>query len=182
MAATKGRAKKPRITAGRGKPGASPITGAVPPVEHRFSSTNQPSPERRSGPAVNLHTVGEAIREAAKAKVKGRYSNRFLARVKDAFGFTDEELEEMTVAELVAAVAEAGALMGDFRFWDRFVERNEGKVASRTELTGKDGEPIKVEDGRDRLAEAIQRHAAAAAAPVGDDPSDGGEADPSSED
>lgn len=155
------------------KPGASPISGAFPPKEHRFSSTNQP--KRRSGPIVNLHTVGESIREASRATVKGRYSERFMRQLKATFGFTDEELESMSVAQLVAFVAEVGAVSGDFRFWDRFVERNEGKVATRTELTGKDGEPLKIEDGRDRLAEAIQRHAAAAEAPVEDDE---GSADP----
>ena len=155
--------KKPKVKAiyAPDDPGASPVSGYLPPKETQFKPGNPGGPGRRPDPAKG---ITRALRRllADGMEIDGKHVN---------------------ITEALARRAVTMALSGkDIRWWQAVIERNEGKVPDKTELTGKDGEPIKVEDGRDRLAEAIQRHAAAAAAPVGDDPSDGGEADPSSED
>lgn len=45
----------------KGAPGASPINGQVPPVEHRFSSENQPANRGRPKGVRNIKTIFEKL-------------------------------------------------------------------------------------------------------------------------
>lgn len=135
-------------------PEASPVNGLVPPKATRFKKGNPGGPGRPRDPVKG---IGQALRSLLDKgmEVDGKIVN---------------------LPEALARRAITQALRGkDIRWWIAVIERVEGRVPARTELTGKDGEPLKIEDGRDRLAEAIQRHAAAAEAPVEDDE---GSADP----
>ena len=59
------------------------------------------------------------------------------------------------VADLLAEVIVKNALKGDHRFVATVLDRAEGKVVDKTEITGKDGGPIDLTDARAALMRGV---------------------------
>ena len=70
---------------------------------------------------------------------------RFLNLIQKGKNPVTKEDEEFTVAELMDLKQIAKALNGNTVAWDKINDRLEGKARQSTELSGKDGEPIQVE-------------------------------------
>ena len=88
-------------------PDASPLNGIAPPVEHRFKPGQSGNPKGRP--------ISKPLTEALKTA---------LAADNGA-----------AIQELVA-VAVKKARQGDFRFWREILDRVDGKVTDRLEVTG----------------------------------------------
>ena len=95
------------------EPSASPITGAVPPVEHRFQPGQSGNP-------------------------RGRPPERpIAAAIRDLLDRDDGE-----ALTAIAAVTVSKARSGDFRFIRELLDRIDGKVTDRLELNGNPDIPL----------------------------------------
>lgn len=76
-------------------------------------------------------------------KPKGRSVTSRLRDLLDAVELGGKQVRDgKQVADLVAEVILKNALKGDHRFVTTLLDRTEGKVADRTEVTGPDGSPL----------------------------------------
>lgn len=112
-------------------------------IEYRFKPGNKMSPGR----PIGSKSIKARLKEFAKHPIPVKMPNG---------DFVDQEIADAIVLALLSKASK-----GDMTAIKEFFDRYEGKVADKVELTGKDGEALKIEQSKslgeiyDGIAEAF---------------------------
>lgn len=112
-----------------------------PPIEHRFSSTNQPDPAKQSATKQKR----KFTRETMKGLLNMRYALKDESEIKRQLiaAYGEEAVKRMTAMEIATIVQIHKAIkLGDTRAFNAIMVNTFGQPKQITELSGLNGGPI----------------------------------------